>query len=224
MDSHDAANWQMASWSNGNPFANTWQADNVSFNNGLMTLTLDNNGCPKSCDNKPYASGEYRTMQEIFSQGYYEARIKFAEGNGLVSGTFFTYRGTYGKLDHDEVDIEALGKDCAKIQTNYYVEGKGGHEEMISLGFNGCKDFHNYGFKLSGQDLTWFIDGKAVRTVTASPAIKLPYRPAKIMANFWAGTSEVKGWLNGPFKYVKPLDVQYDWIRYSTLTGSEAKP
>jgi hypothetical protein len=46
MDGHDSSHWEMANWSNGDPFANTWQPDNITFNNGIMTINLDNKGCP----------------------------------------------------------------------------------------------------------------------------------------------------------------------------------
>src|SRR3989338_2057235 len=107
--------WEASSWSNGNPFANTWQYDNVTFNGGIMALTLDNKGCPQSCDNKPTASGEYRTTEEIYGYGYYEARMKAVKGNGVMAGSFFTYRGTYGQPTHDEIDFEVLGKDCRSV-------------------------------------------------------------------------------------------------------------
>jgi endo-1,3-1,4-beta-glycanase ExoK len=220
MNADDPTNWQTASWSNGGPFANTWQSDNVSFSNGIMSLLLDKKGCPQSCDGKPYASGEYRTAEEVYGFGSYEARMKGAAGNGLVGGTFFIFRGTYGQQSHDEIDIEILGKDCSVIQTNYYVEGRGGHEQMIPLGFNACSEFHNYGFKWSADSLIFFVDGREVRRINedpATPARELPYRPGKIMANFWAGTEEVNAWLNGPFQYTAPLTAQYDWIRYSPL-------
>lgn len=221
MDRHDSTNWEMANWSNGNPFATTWQPDNITFNNGIMTITLDNAGCPRGCDGKPYASGEYRTRQEVYGYGYYEVRMKGAAGNGLVGGTFFIYRGVYGQPSHDEIDFEILGKDCNAIQTNYYVEGRGGHEQMINLDFNACESFNNYGIKWSADSLIFYVNGKEVRRINEDPATaahEIPYRPGKIMVNFWPGTSEVNGWLNGPFKYSAPLSVQYDWIKYSPLT------
>lgn len=220
MDADDPANWQKASWSNNGVFANTWQRDNISFNDGIMTVTLDNKGCPQTCDGKPYASGEYRTAQEKYGFGYYEARLKGAAGNGLIGGSFYTYCGTYGKPNHHEIDMEILGKNC-QLQTNYYASGIGGHEEMIDLDFDACADFHNYGFRWAQDSIVFYVDGKPVRTVTSTGPNSLPSRPGKIMANFWAGTSEENAWLSGPFKYSAPLTVQYDWIKYSSLEAGQ---
>ncbi|MFC1637485.1 family 16 glycosylhydrolase [Candidatus Margulisiibacteriota bacterium] len=229
MDAHDSANWQMASWSNGDPFNCTWQADNVSFSDSIMTLTLDDKGCPGSCDSKPYASGEYRTLDEAYRYGYYETRMKAAAGKGLVS-SFFVYAGTWGKPDHSEIDFEFLGKDCGQAQLNHYVEGRGKHEKMVALGFDACSEFHNYGFRWAEDSIIWYVDGSEVHRVNEDPATpekEIPHGKTKIMVNFWPGKG-VDGWL-GPFSYAgKPLEAQYDWIKFSPLdkgqAPSEAQP
>jgi|GEM_PF-2202476 len=227
MDRHDNVNWEMASWSNGDPFANTWQTDNITFNNGIMTITLDNQGCPQTCDGKPYASGEYRTQSENYGYGYYEVRMKPAQGSGLMAGSFFTYRGVYGQSSHDEIDIEFLGKDpnCQTLQLNYYVEGRGNHEKVVHLPFNACQEFHNYGFMWTNEALIWYVDGQEVHRVVENfntPEHEIPYRPGKIMVNLWPGTSSVEGWL-GRFSYPnRPIQAQYDWIKYSTLEAAQA--
>ncbi len=224
MVRHDSANWQMANRSNGSPFAVNWQPDNVIFRNGFMLLRLDDAGCPLSCDSKPYASGEYRTLAKTFGYGFYEARLKAGAGKGLVT-SFFLYRGTHGERDHDEINFEVLGKDCQRVQTNYYVEGEGNHERMIDLGFNACDSFHNYGIEWSADSLTWHIDGRLVRQAKVDEKTndrKLPYRPGQIMVNFWTGQG-VDNWL-GKFTYPgEALEALYDWIRYSALERSSGE-
>ena len=37
-------------------------------------------------------------------------------------------------------DVEILGKDTTKLQTNYFTDGVGGHETVISLGFDASAD------------------------------------------------------------------------------------
>jgi len=223
MDRHEGSIWEIANWSNGGIFNCTWRPSNIKFENGFMKLILNNAGCPSSCKGMPYASGEYRTQRETFSYGYYEVRMKAASGEGLVAGTFFTYRGKYGERSHDEIDFEFLGKNPRMVQLNFYTEGRGVHDEHkkdIFLNFDASQEFHNYGFKLAPNSLTWYIDGRAVHTATAAPGEKLPYRPMKIMANFWPGSSQsdIVAWLGGIFKYPgRPLQVEYDWIKFSPL-------
>jgi beta-glucanase (GH16 family) len=57
--------------------------------------------------------------------------MKAAQGSGIIS-SFFFYTGT----PHDEIDVEFLGKDTTKVQFNYLKNGVGGHEQLISLGFD----------------------------------------------------------------------------------------
>lgn len=227
MDGHDSANWQTADWSNGDPFNNTWQPHNISFNDGIMSLILDNEGCPGSCRGLPYASGEYRTMRETYGYGYYETRMRPAAGSGLMSGSFFIYRGTYGKSSHDEIDFEFLGKDCHIVQTNYYVEGRGNHERIINLDYNACEESHNYGFRWSEDLIAWYVDGREVNRAEEDPSTSehdIPYRPGKIIVNLWTGTSGLIGWL-GDFSYPgHPLQAQYDWIKYSPLDAAGQQP
>lgn len=224
MNSDDTMNWQKAAWANGDPFNVGWRPDHITFNNGIMTVKLDNAGCPSGCSNKPYASGEYRTKKEDYRYGYYEARLKAGAGDGLVS-SFFNYTGTYGQPNHYEIDFEVLGKDCGAVQTNYYLKGAGHHEEMINLPFNACTEFHNYGFKWDQNSVIWYVDGKKVRS--ESVPTNLPASSSggktKIMANFWSGIG-VDDWL-GPFTYPgRPITAQYDWIKFSPLTQSANQP
>ena len=221
MTSDDAINWEKSNWSNGDPFNCTWQPDNIVFRDGIMISVLDDVGCPVSCDDKPYASGEYRTRQEIYNFGYYEARMKPAAGDGIVS-SFFVYTGTWGLASHHEIDFEFLGKDCTAAQINYYVEGRGGHERTIGLGFNACEEFHNYGFRWDEGSIGWYADGVEIHSVEEdplTPTIDIPYQPTRIMVNFWPGIG-VDAWLN-PFTYPGyPIQAEYDWIKYSSLPDS----
>lgn len=216
----DEAGWEESNWSNNGPFNNKWRPDHIKFNNGIMTITLDKKECPANCDEYPYVSGEYRTTAEKYSYGYYETRMKAAKGPGLVAGTFFTYAGVYGERSHNEIDFEVLGNDPTQVQLNYYYAGKGKdqeNKEMINLGFDASKDFHNYGFIWKPNSIEWYIDGKRVHKATKD----IPQKPCKIMVNFWPGTEEVSGWLGGVYNG-NGGQVQYDWIKYKKVGGGQA--
>ena len=95
-----------------------------------------------------YSGAEFRTFnQNRYHYGLYEVCMKPAKSDGIVS-SFFTYTGPYDepKTQWDEIDIEFLGKDTAKVQFNYYVDSKGGHEYLYDLGFDASEDFHVYAF------------------------------------------------------------------------------
>jgi beta-glucanase (GH16 family) len=212
FDSHDSANWHIANWSNGSPFDVTWQTDQIGFADSIMTLTLDDDGCPGGCDGKPYASGEYRT-NAFYGYGRVEGRLRAASGDGLVT-SLFTYTGPSDGNPHDEIDIEILGKDTTKVQFNYYVNGVGGHETVIDLGFDAAGGFHTYAFQWSDSYIQWYVDGILKHSVSGG---SLPVTPGRIMANLWAVDATASGWA-GSFSYPgSPVTAKYDWIRYTAL-------
>jgi beta-glucanase (GH16 family) len=215
LDYFDTTRWQKSDgWTNGNPFNVGWRADHVNFSGGFMTLQLDTSTCTAGCSGKPYASGEYRSV-DTYGYGKYETRFKAAKGSGLVT-SFFTYTGTSGTSNHHEIDIEILGKDTTKIQTNYFVGGVGGHETLVPLGFDASAGYHNYAFVWTADKIEWIVDDVVVHTEYAAAGKPLPSLPGKIMANMWAGTG-VDGWL-GPFIYPgTPITAKYDWIQYFVL-------
>lgn len=198
-------------WSNGGMFNCTWRDSNVSFSgDGIMNLKIDRDG------NGGYSGGEYRTRQ-TFGYGMYQVNMKPIKNPGVVS-SFFTYTGPTDGTRWDEIDIEFLGYDTTKVQFNYFSNGVGNHEHIYNLGFDASKEFHTYGFYWGQGVITWYVDGKAVYTVTSGD---VPVTPGKIMMNVWPGTG-VDGWLQA-YNGATPLTAYYDWAVYDA-PGSGSEP
>jgi len=176
----------------------------------VMTLTLDNAPCPAGCSGEPFAAGEYRSNQ-TYGYGRYEVRMKAAAGSGLVT-SFFTYTGPSERppTPWDEIDIEILGKDPSKLQTNYFTSGVGGHESTLDLGFDASLAFHTYAFEWSRTQIAWYVDG-VLRHVENGARGPLPTTPGRVMMNLWTGEG-VDSWL-GPFSYTTPVYARYDYVR-----------
>lgn len=51
------------------------RADHVSVGSGLITLTIDNSGCPGSCSNLPLACGEMAAVVSMFDNIFVTALI-----------------------------------------------------------------------------------------------------------------------------------------------------
>ncbi len=204
-------------WENGEDFGVGWRANNIEFNNGVMALRLDKSGCPSRCSGEQYASGEYATIGEDYGYGRVEARMKVAKGEGLVT-SLFTYYDLNPDPDteeNDEIDIEILGKDPTKLETNYYTAGDGDHSTVIDLGFDASLDFHDYAFEWSPASIKWYVDGKLVHTEDGSRG-PLPSHPGSIMVNFWAGAGDAAKTWTGKFIYPgSPVRAYYDWIKYT---------
>ena len=206
-------------WTNGNPFNVQWTANNVAYEKGVAKLTISDNPDGSEETFTEYYGGEMRTYQ-YFGYGDYEVRMKPAKKAGTAS-TFFTCTGDYdtnpntGKPNPwDEIDIEFLGQDTTKVQFNYYVNGKGGHEYMYDLGFDASEDFHTYGFRWAEDYITWFVDGKPVYRLDGSESNPMPSTAGRMLMNYWCGNSEAEGWMG---KYSNPGDEgpEYQWIKTS---------
>lgn len=212
LDAYEPAQMEKANgWTNGHMFDCTWREDNVTFEEGIMKLTIDSDG-----ENaKPkWSGGEYRT-RKFYHYGMYEVKMKPIKNDGVVS-SFFTYTGPSDSNPWDEIDIEFLGKDTTRIQFNYFTDGVGQHEYIHDLGFDASEEFHIYGFEWLPDSITWYVDGEAVCQATDN----IPSTPGKVMMNVWPGTG-VDGWLN-VFDGTVPLSAEYDRIsitEYFLLTN-----
>ena len=205
-------------WTNKSVFNTWWSADNVSYEGGVMQLTIDENPDGSEATYDEYFGGEARS-HEWYGYGDFEVRMKPAKKAGTAS-TFFTCTGDYDtnlegeKNPWDEIDIEFLGKDTTQVQFNYYVNGQGGHEYMYDLGFDASEEFHNYGFRWTEDYICWFVDGEPVHKVEASEGNPMPAAAGRILMNYWCGTSEAEGWMGA---YSDPGDEGpvYEWVKTS---------
>ena len=214
FDNFNTTLWHKADgWTNGDPFDAWWQADNATFSSGVLSLQLDDVGCPGGCGGMDYASAEYRSNGH-YQYGTYTVRMKAAAQEGVVS-SFFLYTGPSEGNPWDEIDIEITGKVPTQLQTNYYTNGVGGHEAFISLGFDASADFHTYSIEWLPDEINWYVDGALVHTEDGSHGA-LPTTPSRIMMNFWPGTDTVNDWL-GNFVYSGPLQAQYDWVTFEPV-------
>ena len=108
--------------------------------------------------------------------------------------------------------MEVLGKNTTQVQFNYFTNGVGGHETVLNLGFDASAGYHNDAFEWRSDSISWFVDGRLVKTENGSRG-PIPTHIGKIMMNLWPGTG-VDGWL-GQFKYAGQRTANYDWVKYT---------
>jgi endo-1,3-1,4-beta-glycanase ExoK len=207
MDWFNTSVWNKANWANNGFFNCGWNPNNAYFSNGKLVLKLDNTWS----NGYPYSGGEYRT-NNTFSYGYFETNMKAVAKSGTVTA-FFLYTGS----PWDEIDFEVLGKNTWQVQLNYFVNGVGGHEKIINLGFDASQGFHKYGIEYGNGYINWYIDGNWVYGVNnqgfnANWGAAMPSHPMQIMVHHWPGTG-VDGWL-GSYYYGGPTYAEYDYILY----------
>jgi len=218
LDVYDSTRWMKADgWKNGSPFDNAWLADHVSFFDGFMLLSLDD----QQALGEPYSSGHYQTTG-FHGYGCFEASFMPVAEPGVVS-SFFAFAGPFdngGNGHVNEIDIEFLGYDTWKFQANFWTNDddfSDGHETLIDLGFDASKAFHRYGIRWTSTGIEWFVDGEFVYQVHDSPSDPTPKAQdslLKIMMNVWPVDETAAGWA-GTFAYPgEALHGIYDWVRY----------
>ena len=191
--------WARNDRGNGHPFNCEFRSSNVSFDDAIMTLTLNK-------VNDKFVGAEYRTGAK-FSYGYYSVSMKAAKCDGVIS-SFFTY--TWGPWD--EIDIEFLGDDTTKVQFNYYTNGVGHHEYVYYLGFDASLDFHEYAFDWQPDSITWYVDGRPVYRATQN----IPSHAGNIMMNLWNVADTNADWAGRFDDSHLPVVAQYEWIGYQS--------
>jgi len=210
LDYWNTGVWQEADWTNGGMFNCGWRPNHISFSGGLMTIKLDN----IYSYGKPYSSGEYRTLS-TYNYGNFESNLKAVRASGTVT-SFFLYTGS----PWDEIDVEILGKNPNQVQFNYFVNGVGGHEKVVNLGFDASAGFHKYRIEYGNGYINWYVDGAWKwgvnnQGLNAPVGAAMPSHPMQIMMNLWPGIG-VDGWL-GPFSYSGPLYATYDYVLYTSM-------
>ncbi|CAN1135573.1 Probable xyloglucan endotransglucosylase/hydrolase protein 32 [Linum perenne] len=91
-------------------------------------------------------SGSGFKSSKSYRSGYFGASIKLQAGYTAGVNTAFYVRIEAHPGNHDEVDIEFLGrtlKEPYTVQTNVYVRGSG-REARFHLWFDPTKHFHHY--------------------------------------------------------------------------------
>ena len=184
----------------------------VTFKDGDMELWLKRN-----VDGS--VSGSEMKMWDFYGYGRYSVVMKPASVDG-VNSSFFTYTGPKDKNPWDEIDIEFPGKDTTTVQFNYYHDGIGDHVYLYDLGFDASEEFHEYGYEWAPDSITWFVDGRAVYSVTDESGDGLPAVPGHIYMNLWAGDVSVPGmkeWL-GEYSGSDSATAYYKEFSYTPLS------
>lgn len=147
-------------------------SDEVFYTDDGLKLTL-----AKRFDNPSLKSDFY------IMYGKLEVIFKAAEGTGIVSSFYLQ------SDDLDEVDLEWLGGDDTQVQSNYFSKGntstydRGAYHSVNSP----QTTFHNYTIDWQMEQLVWYIDGVAVRTLKNDTSNGYPQSPMYVMMGIWAG-------------------------------------
>ncbi len=155
----------------------------------ILTMTTRN---PKLT--RPYSSGALSSTSS-HQHGRFEASIRAARGNGLITG-FFLHRAS----PRQEIDFEIMGHDPTSVLLNVYFNpgdigansdyGYRGSPCRIPLGFDASLDFHRYTIEWSPDRITWAVDGRIIHQRGSWDPTPVPHLPMKLHFNLWAPRSQ----------------------------------
>jgi len=159
-------------------------------------------------------------QNQAYTYGRFEARVRFAAGDGVIS-SFFLWKpgsempGTFW----NELDFEKLGADC-RLQTNpLYGLPVGDHSEIEPIEADLCGEYHTYMFEWTPSYIAYLVDGVEVRRDGEEVAVAFAENAAagmQIHFNIWPGDATFGGNFDPA---ILPIQQYISWVQYSSFAG-----
>jgi endo-1,3-1,4-beta-glycanase ExoK len=165
------------------------------------------------------ASAElYRTQAYVY--GRFEARIRYAAGNGVISSFFLWKEGSEAANAYwNELDFEKLEADC-HMQTNaIFGNPETQHSQTNPMPGDICAQYHDYRFEWTPNYIAWAVDGQEVRRDTGETATAFSQNAASGMTfhfNIWPGNASFGGNFDAA---ILPVRQYISWVQYSSYSN-----
>jgi len=189
-EGHDPTRWYKANMSY--PSAHpAWLARHIHFLEDRVELELRR----MRVGDKMLAGGEYQRRGR-YSFGRFEVVMTPAPGSGTVSA-MFTHTSEQFGAQHDEIDIEFLGKDLTMVTGNYFTDGDPYRVIEMPLGFDASQEVHLYAFEWEPDEIRWYVNDRLLHTATEADH-PIPQHPSRIIIQLWSGQKEQYQWHGAP--------------------------
>ena len=177
---------------------------------GVLALTL----APKLAH--ATSSAELYTATP-YGYGRFEARVKFAPGDGVISSFFMWKDGSeMAGTFWNELDFEKVGADC-HLETNpLYGNPSAVHPLRHGSDAKACDTFHVYTYEWTPEYISWLLDGVELRRETGATAKAYADNASagmQVHFNIWPGDATFGGTFSPT---ILPVHQYIDWIQYST--------
>ncbi|CAE7356830.1 XTH1 [Symbiodinium pilosum] len=143
-----------------------YSAQRCQMSNGVRRI---------SCDGPSmHTCGMRLTSSNYVGRGYHSVRIKAAPGPGVVTTFYLSNNGgLYDKTKTHpwvELDFEIMGNMAgpggqSRIWTNMFTDIAVEHNQWIIVPFDVTADYHEFGFELGDNSISFKVDGVPYRTV-----------------------------------------------------------
>ena len=155
---------------------------------------------------------------QTYRYGRFEARVRYAPGEGVVSSFFLWKDRPNNTGPWNELDFEKIGSAC-QMQTNIWT-GTGTQSAVTTTPSpNICNDYHTYTIEWTPDYIAWLIDGVQLRRVTGASVAEYTQNASGGMAihfNIWQGDSSFGGNLNTS---TLPVYQYISWVQYSSYAN-----
>lgn len=157
-------------------------------------------------------------QNQAYTYGRFEARVRFAPGDGIISSFFLWKPGSeMDGIFWNELDFEKLGADC-HLQTNpLYGAPVADHSEVVETTQDLCGAFHTYAFEWTPTYIAYLIDGVEVRRDIGEVATAFANNATEGMQihfNVWPGDAS----FGGNFDPASlPVQQHINWVQYSSF-------
>jgi len=154
---------------------------------GVLLTTRD-----EAAADRTYTAGAIaspKDQRRWFRYGRYEAELRPAKADGILTGLFLYRRDPW-----QEIDLEFLGRDTTKLLANIYFNpgevgdlynyGSRGTPVLVDLGFDAADDFHLYGIEWDPSGVRWMVDGEIVYARADTPT-QVPDLPMRLYVSSW---------------------------------------
>ncbi|MEO6602440.1 MAG: family 16 glycosylhydrolase, partial [Polyangiaceae bacterium] len=154
---------------------------------------------------------------EAYGYGRFEARLRYAAGDGVIS-SFFLWKdgsevtGTFW----NELDFEKVGADC-HVETNaIYGKPFTNHSKSHTITADPCSTYHTYAYEWTPDSIVWLVDGVELRRETGATALAFAENAAasgmQIHFNVWPGDATFGGKFSPS---ILPIHEYVDWVQFS---------
>jgi endo-1,3-1,4-beta-glycanase ExoK len=204
FDRLDRDRWFISDgWRNGDHQSCDWTAGAVTLEDGVLRVTLD-----QTADGG-LICGEVQSRGR-FGFGTIEARVRVPYAPG-TNANVFTFIGPPQGLPHDEIDFEFIAPRGPSLQTNTYVGGVGGREQIHQVPAEDA--WLDLAVVWEPGRLRWFMDGMLIREETgeAVPGGE----EHKLYLSIWS-TATLTDWL-GTLEWSEPLVLEVERVAFTPL-------
>jgi endo-1,3-1,4-beta-glycanase ExoK len=159
---------------------------------------------------------------QTYTYGRFEARLRFAAGDGVVSSFFLWKPGSeVAGTFWNELDFEKLGADC-HLQTNpLYGAPVADHSQIATVAGDLCGEYHTYEFEWTPTYIAYRVDGAEVRRDVGETADAFAANASggmQIHFNVWPGDASFGGNFDAA---ILPVQQYISWVQYSSFADGE---